>query len=343
MPPERITGFLEVERTFYIYCHTAPNGKRYVGQTCQEPEQRWRDGVGYKGCVHFERAIKKYGWDNFEHQILDVASSLDEANELERHYISEFRSNEPEYGYNMTEGGSHGYAFTDEVRNKIKEQAQARGIPTELQEKMIDGRRRNGWRRRPMTEEERLAVSERMRGENHPFYGKKLPREMVEKRAASARGRKASDETRLKQSMALRNSEKIKSKRKPVSQYEMDGTFVCRHESIAEAARSLGVNRSSIYQACHGTTNSAFGYRWEYEDEELRTEADARRRQRSNTSTAGLPVIQLDLDGNEIARYSSTVAASKKTGFPRHSITNCCRGRNKTSCGFIWRYLNTAA
>lgn len=28
----------------YLYMHICPNGKKYVGITIQEPNQRWRDG-----------------------------------------------------------------------------------------------------------------------------------------------------------------------------------------------------------------------------------------------------------------------------------------------------------
>ena len=53
----------------YIYKHTSPSGKVYIGQTCQKPEHRWDNGKGYKSG-YFASAIKKYGWDNFKHEIL---------------------------------------------------------------------------------------------------------------------------------------------------------------------------------------------------------------------------------------------------------------------------------
>ena len=61
-----------VNNSFCVYVHTNKiNNKKYVGQTCQKPESRWgNQGCGYKGCLLFERAIQKYGWDNFEHKIL---------------------------------------------------------------------------------------------------------------------------------------------------------------------------------------------------------------------------------------------------------------------------------
>ena len=44
----------------YIYKHTSPSGKVYIGQTCQKPEHRWDNGKGYKSG-YFASAIKKYG------------------------------------------------------------------------------------------------------------------------------------------------------------------------------------------------------------------------------------------------------------------------------------------
>ena len=57
-------------RDYKVYVHTAPNGKRYVGITRQKLNRRWRYGEGYKRCVYFYKAIKKYGWDNITHQVL---------------------------------------------------------------------------------------------------------------------------------------------------------------------------------------------------------------------------------------------------------------------------------
>ena len=55
-----------------IYMHRNKiNNKVYIGQTTQKPEYRWNHGFGYKDSSLFFASIQKYGWDNFEHTILE--------------------------------------------------------------------------------------------------------------------------------------------------------------------------------------------------------------------------------------------------------------------------------
>ena len=56
---------------YKVYIHRNKiNGKVYIGITKQKPENRWRNGKGYKQNIKFYRAIEKYGWNNFEHIVL---------------------------------------------------------------------------------------------------------------------------------------------------------------------------------------------------------------------------------------------------------------------------------
>ena len=57
------------QKTWSVYVHVFPNGKRYVGITGRPVKERWKNGSGYHGQV-VENAIKKYGWDNIKHEIL---------------------------------------------------------------------------------------------------------------------------------------------------------------------------------------------------------------------------------------------------------------------------------
>ena len=55
---------------FCVYKHESPSGKVYIGVTSVVPERRWNSGYGYSAQVYFWRAIQKYGWNNFKHEIL---------------------------------------------------------------------------------------------------------------------------------------------------------------------------------------------------------------------------------------------------------------------------------
>ncbi len=101
-----------------IYKHTNKiNGKVYIGQTKQSPTTRWANGSKYKPHINsrntvFWLAIKKYGWNNFEHTIIekDIKDQAT-ANEREIFWIRYFNSYvgfDNANGYNMTLGGNNG-------------------------------------------------------------------------------------------------------------------------------------------------------------------------------------------------------------------------------------------
>lgn len=99
---------LRKEDCWKVYIHTAPNGKRYVGITSQEKLYRrtGSNGDGYKTQQLFWRAIQKYGWNNFTHEI--VADNLTECDALkmEIELIEHYKTTNPNYGYNISVGGN---------------------------------------------------------------------------------------------------------------------------------------------------------------------------------------------------------------------------------------------
>ena len=92
-----------------IYMHKNKiNGKVYIGQTnADPPNRRWKNGNGYDDSPLFYKAIVKYGWDNFEHIILEENLSPEEANQRECYWIQYYKSNNDLYGYNLTIGGKN--------------------------------------------------------------------------------------------------------------------------------------------------------------------------------------------------------------------------------------------
>lgn len=96
-----------MEKKWCVYVHIAPNGKKYVGITSQKPEKRWKNGKGYKHNDHFNLAINKYGWNNFQHIILFDNLEGEEAERLETLIIALVRTHINKFGYNKTFGGEH--------------------------------------------------------------------------------------------------------------------------------------------------------------------------------------------------------------------------------------------
>ena len=93
---------------YKIYAHiNRINKKVYIGQTCRKPEIRWNNGKGYINNPKFYPAILKYGWDGFEHIILEEGLTKEEASIAEQKWITHFDSYNN--GYNATTGGEINY------------------------------------------------------------------------------------------------------------------------------------------------------------------------------------------------------------------------------------------
>lgn len=107
---------------YFVYAHVNKiNRKVYVGIS-YNPVLRWgKNGRLYKGSLLW-KAIKKYGWDNFDHIILESDVTIKQAQALERVYIISLNAKVPN-GYNLTDGGegTQGYRMSEETKKRIGE------------------------------------------------------------------------------------------------------------------------------------------------------------------------------------------------------------------------------
>lgn len=124
-----------MDKKWCVYIHISPNNKYYVGITSRKPEKRWKGGSGYKNNKHFYNAIQKYGWDNFQHEIIASNITEQEAENFEILLIEKLKSNNPLFGYNITSGGEGSLGIsrcgaensmyrkhhTDETRKKMSD------------------------------------------------------------------------------------------------------------------------------------------------------------------------------------------------------------------------------
>lgn len=108
-----------MEKDYCVYCHTNNiNGKRYIGITCQKPERRWKNGKGYINNNYFYRAIQKYGWHNFSHNVLYTDLNKEDAERIEIELIAKYGTINPNRGYNIEKGGNGTEKFTPEIKKK---------------------------------------------------------------------------------------------------------------------------------------------------------------------------------------------------------------------------------
>ena len=168
--------------SFFVYIHTCPNGKRYVGVTTQKsPELRWRDGKGYPHNEHFQSAIQKYGWDDIIHEAFETKSA--ELMSLwEKILINYHKTIDRRYGYNKTSGGDSCMEFSDDHKQRIS-----------------DGKK--GRKRKPHTEEHKRKMSEMMKGRKRKPFTEEHKRKISEAKKGCKRG-PFSETTRKKMSDA---------------------------------------------------------------------------------------------------------------------------------------------
>jgi group I intron endonuclease len=223
---------------YCVYKHTSPNGKVYIGITCRNPAVRWNGGKGYEKNPHFYRAICEYGWDSFRHEILFAGLSKSEACEKEVELISEYNSNDANFGYNLSSGGecgAKGVKYSEERKTAISER----------------------FKKIERTAEWRANISDALKG-NTNCKGKAKSAEHVKKVVSANKGKKRTEEQRRRISEGHKGQ--IPSNTKKVTCVETG----VQYDSIKEASLATGIAKESICRACKGSLGKAGAFHWKY-------------------------------------------------------------------------------
>ena len=198
------------------------NGKVYIGQHKQESRKQ-DDYLGSGKLLH--RAIKKYGADNFEKNILEVCENREQANFLEKKYIWFYRLG-GSCQYNIADGSYGGY-LGEEVHKRsadtLKQKYKNGEITNAMLGKKHSEETKNKIREKrkqqimqPVSNETRLKHSESKKG-NKWNLGKKHSEETRRKIGESNKGKIMSDKAKQKISEShkgKKHSEETKQKMK---------------------------------------------------------------------------------------------------------------------------------
>ena len=285
------------EKKYLIYMHTNKfNNKKYIGQTCEDPERRWRkDGKGYRECPLFWKAIQAYGWDNFDHEIIEENLSVEEAEEREIYWIAYYDTfDNPDKGYNLTPGGG----------NYMQ---QLWGMP-EYREKMCQAFR-----------------EARKKSWENPDFREKALNNLI----SGVKRVWADPEWRKKR------IEAITGDKNPNAKCVINIDTGKRFTTISEAAKWAGLNCiSGIGECCKGKQKSSgfhptLGYRlhWCFEGEEDKIDFKALEEERGkHKNTINVKCLEnnrIFKDANEAGRW-----AGLKNG---DSVRKCCLNKQKTT------------
>lgn len=282
-----------------IYKHTSPSGKVYIGQTMQtNPQNRWQHGNGYKRHnTLFYKAIQKYGWNNFSHEIIENnILTQHEANEREIYWISFYNSFKN--GYNATPGGN---MLGDNVVSKPVIQIEI-DKPTIVYKKFKSARE-----------------AERLTG----ICGRNIGACCLKQGQISAGGYYWCFEDDFKFFKPQIKRYANNSVRRKIYCFETDSVF----ESIVEASNKLNISRRSIWACCNNKQMSISTCHFCYYEDKDNYEI--------KINNNGL--YQLNKNSYKIIHEFTNMAdAERITGISHQQIGKCLTGQYISAGGYCF-------
>lgn len=223
-----------LDNEMVVYCYTNKiNDKKYIGITKNKLAKRHRehlyDSKNNRDNCPFHNAIRKYGIENFELEILRICKTEKELKESEMYFINKYNTfihYENSKGYNATLGGDGIYGLSGEnnplygTHLSEERKDQNRKIMKELYDKGKHPFNKMSFKK-----------------EDNPFYGKHHTNETKQKIGDANRGS---------------NSGKYGTGQKVIC-VNTGEIFI----SIHDAFLKTGISKGSISECCKGKRKSA--------------------------------------------------------------------------------------
>ena len=289
------------------------DGKIYIGKTVQELCKRLRQHTYSKGNSPLDKAIKKYGLEKFDIEVIAEADTEEELNSLEMFFIEFYGCKIPD-GYNLTDGGegSAGRIISEETRKKLSKSITGKKLKPEVIAFLASIPKKN--RRKVICIEtgavfESLADAAKWAGITDSYMCKLCK---GEKATGGGYHWRYEDE---EYNFVEKNYVQPK---KQIICLETQKIF----ESAKDAAESLGVSETSIRNACRGESHTSGGYHWAYIDK---------------TPTPKSKKV-VCMETGQI--FESAAEAERWLGVSEGSIGKVCRGVYKTAKGYHWKFAD---
>lgn len=276
---------IDKQGTGIIYKRTSPSGKSYIGKTFLQEQERWKqhvsEAVRGEKLTKLNKAIKKYGGENFSVEILESCLEEPELSEKEKHYISYYDTYKN--GYNSTLGGEGSAQYDDEEILFYWRQGKTIAEISRLMGRNYE------WmllRARAIIPQEEIQFRGAQRVQELKYISKETREALFSLWQAGQSQLDISKELNISSatvSRHLRNAgyttEELKAhgsiasankRKRPILQYSLDGVLLREWPSLSEAGRALQISIGHISAACKHQKGrpTAGGYRWEYKDEQ---------------------------------------------------------------------------
>lgn len=232
-------------KEYKIYYHKSPENKYYIGQTCQNLEERWKNGKGYHS-IKFKKAIEQFGWNNFEHGLLEITTE-EEVDEREAYYIELFDA--VNNGYNTYKENYSGYHFSDLWQDPI--------IRTQMIQKLVQQRNTIEYKQKQAKMMSELWKTEEYREKQRDSWTEERKEELSKRTKENWKN----DKYREKISKAQSEYRK-KDWQDPAFRRKMCVQVQCVEtgrifESIKEAAEWCGVKSNTLCAALKSKTHQS--------------------------------------------------------------------------------------
>lgn len=292
------------------------NGKVYIGQSVNISQRKNMHFFNsYKldnrdSKTYFHKAIRKYGVDNFEHEIIELCPK-EKLNEREMYWIAYYHSDDRKHGYNLTKGG-----FNNPINLNAKAIYQ------------IDLKTREIIKEYNSTKEASKAngfcssnISCCLRGKTNSAYGYYW----VYKSQYDPNKVKKTD---------LNG----KTKRRVLQIEPNTKKVIKKFNSLQEVFETYGWSKNAqLSLVCSGKGKTYNGFIWCYEEDYFDGKYDD-----FVIDETLKPCAKIDKYSGEVLQIYPSISIARKLvgGKSKSNIGQCCRGMRKTAYGFVWRFVN---